>query len=109
MEDFLKMVQTSTFAIFKIRTPLSTASSSPSSSPLQQQQKQQHESIGLYLLALVPNDDTLYSLSSWIPNKSNTNNNNNNNNSAQSKSADEAFSSLYNELNNISNFTIPIV
>jgi hypothetical protein len=107
MEDFLKMVQTSTFAIFKIRTPLSTASSSPSSSPLQQQQKQQHESIGLYLLALVPNDETLYSLSSWVPNKSNTNNNNNN--SAQSKSADETLSSLYNELNNISNFTVPVV
>ena len=104
MEDFLKMVQTSTFAIFKIRTP-STASSS-SSSPLQQQQKQQHESIGLYLLALVPNDDTLYSLSSCVPNKSNTNNNNN---SVQSRSAEEAFSSLYNELVNLSTFTIPIV
>jgi hypothetical protein len=107
MEDFLKMVQTSTFAIFKIRMP-STAASTTSSSPppLQQQQKQQHDSIGLYLLALVPyNDETLYSLSSWVPNKSNTNNNNN---SAQSKSADETFSSLYNELNNISNFTVPM-
>ena len=100
MEDFLKMVQTSTFAIFKIRMPSTTTSSPPL-----QQQKQQHESIGLYLLALVPNDETMYSLSSWVPNKSNTNNNNN---SVQSNSTDETFSSLYNELNNISNFTIPM-
>ena len=101
MEDFLKMVQISTFGIFKIRTP-STASSSL------QQQKQQHESIGLYLLALVSNDDTLYSLS-CVPNKSNSINNSSNNNSLHSKSAEEAFSSLYNHLVNISNFTVPIV
>jgi hypothetical protein len=78
MEDFFQMVQTSTFAIFKIRVPSTTASS-----PLQQRQ---HESIGLYFLAVLPydyDDDILYSLS-WLPNKSN-NGNNHNNKSIKSK------------------------
>jgi hypothetical protein len=58
MEDFLKMIQTSTFAIFKIRIPSTTTASSS------QLQQQQHESIGLYFLAILPyNDDTLRSLS----------------------------------------------
>jgi hypothetical protein len=110
MEDFLKMIQTSTFAIFKIRISSTTTASSSSSLPLQHQhqhQQQQDESIGLYFLALLPYDDTLYP-ASWLPNKSN-NNNNNNNKSVQSNSRDENFSSLYNHLANISNFTIPIV
>jgi hypothetical protein len=109
MEDFLKMVQTSTFAIFKIRmsSPTTTASSSLPLQHQHQHQQQQDESIGLYFLALLPYDDTLYS-ASWLPNKSN-NNNNKNNKSVQSNSTDETFSSLYNHLANISNFTIPIV
>ena len=89
------------FAIFKIRIPSTTTASSS-----QLQQRQEHESIGLYFLAILPyNDDTLRSLS-WLPNKSNSNNNNDDDNSVQS---DEAFSSLYNQLMNISDFTIPIV
>jgi len=78
MEDFLRRVQTSTFAIFKIRMP-STASPTL---------EQQHESIGLYLLAVLPDD---------------------NNKSVQSNSTNETFLSLRNQLVNISNFTIPTV
>ena len=44
MEDFLRRVQTSTFAIFKIHMP-STASPTL---------EQQHESIGLYLSSSSP-------------------------------------------------------
>ncbi|HEY5630526.1 MAG TPA: hypothetical protein VIR31_00220 [Nitrososphaeraceae archaeon] len=109
MEDFLKMIQTSTFAIFKIRMSSPTTTKS-SSLPLQHQhqhQQQQDESIGLYFLTLLPYDDTLYP-ASLLPNKSN-NNNNKNNKSVQSNSTDGTFSSLYNHLVNISNFTIPIV
>ena len=80
MEDFLRRVQTSTFAIFKIHMP-STAS------PTLEQQ--QHESIGLYLLAVLPHDD--------------------NNKSVQSNSTNETFLSSHNQLVNISNFTIPTV
>ena len=68
MEDFLKMVQTSTFAIFKIRMPLSSTASLPLG-----HQQQQNESIGLYFLAIIPYDNTVY-LPSWLPNKSNNNN-----------------------------------
>src|SRR5919198_291976 len=52
MEDFLKMVQTSTFAIFKIRmsSPTTTASSSLPLQHQHQHQQQQDESIGLYFL-----------------------------------------------------------
>ena len=78
MEDFLRKVQTSTFAIFKIHMP-STASP---------QLEQQHESIGLYFLAVLPYD---------------------NNKSVQSNSTNETFLSLHNQLVNISNFTIPTV
>jgi hypothetical protein len=100
MEDFLKMIQTSTFAIFKIRIQSTTTASSS-----QLQQRQQHELIGLYFLAILSyNDDTLRSLS-WLPNKSNSNNNNDDN----SVQSDEAFSSLYNQLINISDSTIPMV
>jgi hypothetical protein len=107
VEDFLKMVQyTSTFAIFKIHMPSSSIASS--SLPLQHQHhyhhQQQDESIGLYFLAILPYDNTLYS-QSYLPNKSN----NNNNKSVQSNSTDETFSSLYNHLVNISNFTTPTV
>ena len=102
MEDFLKMVQTSTFAISKIHMPSSIASSSL---PLQHQHhyhhQQQDESIGLYFLAILPYDNTLYS-QSYLPNKSN----NNNNKSVQSNSTDETFSSLYDHLVNISNLTL---
>jgi hypothetical protein len=107
MEDFMKMIQTSTFAVFKIRMPSSTTTSS--SLPLQHQhhQHQQDESIGLYFLAIIPYDDTLYS-QPYLPNKSN-NNNNNNNKSVQSNSTDETFLNLCNHLANISNFTTPIV
>ena len=79
MEDFLRRVQTSTFAIFKIHIP-STASP---------QLEQQHESIGLYFLAVLPHDD--------------------NNKSVQSNSTNQTFLSLHNRLVNISNFTIPTV
>ena len=79
MEDFLRRVQTSTFAIFKIHMP-STASP---------QLEQQHEPIGLYFLAVLPHDD--------------------NNKSVQSNSTNETFLSLHNQLVNISNFTIPTV
>ena len=79
MEDFLKRIGTSTFAIFKIHMP-STASPTL---------EQQHESIGLYLLAVLPHDD--------------------NNKSVQSNSTNETFLSLHSQLVNISNFTIPTV
>jgi hypothetical protein len=79
MEDFLRRVQTSTFAIFKIHMP-STASP---------QLAQQPESIGLYFLAVLPHDD--------------------NNKSVQPNSTSETFLSLHNRLVNISNFTIPTV
>jgi hypothetical protein len=110
MEDFLKMVQTSTFAIFKIHMPSTTTASLP----LQHHQhQQQDESTGLYFLAILPYDDTLYSVSA-LPNKSNNNNNNNNNSNGNNKSiqsnfTDETFSSLHNRLVNISNFNIPTV
>ena len=52
-------------------------------------EQQQHESIGLYLLAVLPHDD--------------------NNKSVQSNSTNETFLSLHNQLVNISNFTIPTV
>jgi hypothetical protein len=81
MEDFMKMVQTSTFAIFKVRI----SSITTASLPLQDQHQQEEESIGLYFLAILPYDDALYD------------------------STDETFSSLDNQLINISNFTIPIV
>jgi hypothetical protein len=80
MEDFLRRVQTSTFAIFKIHMP-STASP--------QLEQQQHESIGLYFLAVLPHDD--------------------NNKSVHYNSTNETFLSLHNQLVNISNFTIPTV
>ncbi|MBV9178560.1 MAG: hypothetical protein JO297_16160, partial [Nitrososphaeraceae archaeon] len=99
MEDFLNMAQTSTFAIFKIRTSSPTTTTA-TSLPLQQQ----NESIGLYFLAIIPYDDTLYS-QSWLPNKIN---NNNNNKSIQSSSANEDFLSLRNHLANISNPPIPM-
>ena len=79
MEDFLRRVQTSTFTIFKIHMP-STASP--------QLEQQQHESIGLYFLAVLPH---------------------NNNKSVHYNSTNETFSSLHNQLVNISNFTIPTV
>jgi hypothetical protein len=112
MEDFLNMVQTSTFAIFKIhKSSPTTATASSSLQPSQQQHhhKQQDESIGLYFMAIIPYDDTLY-LQSWLPNVSNDSkdNNNNNNISVQSDSANETFLSLCNHLTNISNFTIPM-
>jgi hypothetical protein len=114
MEDFLNMVQTSTFAIFEIHEslPITTATASSSLQPSLQQQhhhQQQDESIGLYFLAILPHDDTLHS-QSWLPNKSNDSNsiNNNNNKSVQSNSTDETFLSLCNHLDNISNFAIPM-
>jgi hypothetical protein len=106
MEDFLNMVQTSTFAIFEIHKPSPTTATA--SSLQQHHDKQQDESIGLYFLAIIPYDDTLY-LQSWLQNKSNdSNNNNNNNNSIQSNSANEDYLSLRNHLANISNLTIPM-
>jgi hypothetical protein len=113
MEDFLNMVQTSTFAIFEIHesSPTTTTTASSSLQPSQQHHhhKQQDESIGLYFLAIIPYDDTLYS-QSWLPNESNDSkdNNNNNNKSVQSNSANETFLSLCNHLDNISNFAIPM-
>ncbi|HZA08360.1 MAG TPA: hypothetical protein VE619_11705, partial [Nitrososphaeraceae archaeon] len=115
MEDFLNMVQTSTFAIFETHEslPITTATASslqPSLQQHHQHQQQQDESIGLYFLAIIPYDDTLY-LQSSLPNKSNSNNNSNNNNnnkSIQSDSANEDFLSLCNHLDNISNFAIPM-
>ena len=106
MEDFLNMIQTSTFAIFKIHnsSPITTASLQPSQ---QHPNQQQDESIGLYFLAIIPYDDTLHS-QPWLPNKSNNNNNNNNNKSMQSNSSNEDFLSLRNHLDNISNFTMPM-
>jgi hypothetical protein len=103
MEDFLNMAQTSTFAIFKIHnsSPITTASSLQPSQ--EHPHEQQDESIGLYFLAILPYDDTLYS-QSWLPNKSN----NNNNKSVQSNSGNEDFLSLCNHLANISNFTMPM-
>ncbi|MBV9179485.1 MAG: hypothetical protein JO297_20850, partial [Nitrososphaeraceae archaeon] len=82
MEDFLNMAQTSTFAIFKIRTSSPTTTTA-TSLPLQQQQ-QQDESTGLYFLAIIPYDDTLCS-QSWLANKIN------NNKSIHSNSANEDF------------------
>ena len=83
MEDFLRKVQhASTFAIFKIRIPSTTITASSSIPPSLQKQRhhqQQHESVGLYFLAILP------------------------------QSRDETFSSLYDHLVNISNFTIPVV
>ena len=109
MEDFLNMVQTSTFAIFEIHKSSPTTVTASSLQPLQQHQQQQDESVGLYFLAILPYDDTLYS-QSWLPNKTNDSNNNNNNidKSIQSDSANEDFLSLCNHLANISNFTIPM-
>ncbi|MBV9176169.1 MAG: hypothetical protein JO297_03950 [Nitrososphaeraceae archaeon] len=111
MEDFLNMAQTSTFAIFKINVPSSssTTTATSSSSLSLHHHHQQDESIGLYFLAIIPYDDTLYS-QSWLPNKINNNNNNkiNNNKSIQSSSANEDFLSLRNHLANISNPPIPM-
>jgi hypothetical protein len=99
IEDFLNMVQTSTFAIFEIHESSPTTVTASSLQP-----SQQHESIGLYFLAIIPYDDTLHS-QSWLPNKSNDNNNNK---SVQSNSANETFLSLRNHLANISNINIPM-
>ncbi|HZC21037.1 MAG TPA: hypothetical protein VE223_05290, partial [Nitrososphaeraceae archaeon] len=114
MEDFLNMVQTSTFAIFKIHKPSPTTATASSLQHLQQQQqhhhhhKQQDEPIGLYFLAIIPYDDILLYLQSWLPNEINDSNDSNNNKSIQSNSANEDFLSLCNHLANISNFTIPM-
>jgi hypothetical protein len=116
MEDFLNMVQTSTFAIFEIHEslPITTATASSLQPSLQQnpyRHQQQDESIGLYFLAILPYDDTLHS-QSWLPNKSNDSNSNNNN---SNKSIHQKmmlqmklFLSLCNHLDNISNFAIPM-
>jgi hypothetical protein len=93
------MVQhTSTFAIFKIDMP-STTAASPS---LLQNHQQQEESIGLYFLAVLPYDDTLYSLSS-LPTRDN--NNDDENKSVKSNFKDETYSSLHNQLINLSSIT----
>jgi hypothetical protein len=111
MEDSLNIVQTSTFAIFKIHESSPTTATASSLQPSQQQHphQQQDKSIGLYFLAIIPYDDTLCS-QSWLQNKSNNSNNNNNNNnkSIQSNSANEDYLSLRNHLANISNLTIPM-
>jgi hypothetical protein len=91
MEDFLSMVQTSTFAKFKTHMSPSTITTSSPTSVLRK-----HESMGLYFLAIVHCNDNMLPYQSI-----------NNNSSIQSNVREETFSGLYNILINISNFKIP--